>query len=326
MFNVFTENESQHIGDAQNYSGENSGVKPINDQNAFSLPHSNYYFDMDDMIFFDFDLDTTPENGTATIDKCKSAEQLVDQAKQDAFVPLMKHKRRTTQPVSKPKPVLSNSRRSRTKENVFTIRKERKIPSNQPEIQPPEEGSEDERFFNACNDKTFVINPFSMGFIPSKYWPNENIPFGDIVADFFQRKNNANCRFSHKLFNAIQISKYFPDLKFFSGVEWIGSKVLKVNKRQFARLLGIHSIDGSLFHHQGNFSTHGFVEVSEEEATQIEGKDIGQIDFSRIRLLIHQAGVFVRDVTEEQLNQCKWVSSKKKGIDDYDIIDNSSVF
>jgi hypothetical protein len=219
------------------------------------------------------------------------------------------HRKSLTGPVSRP--VVSKSK----PDVKFQVRKNRKIPTNQPTSFPPEPGSEDEMFQNLCNDKNFKINPVQLEFIPTKFWPNENIAFGDIVADFFQRKNNVNCRFSHKLFNAIQISKYIPNLKQFVGVEWVSSTILKVSKIQFARLLGIRSIDGSLFHQQGNFSTHGFFEVSGDEArSQLGEAEFNSMDLENVRLLKHSQGIFVREATEEDLEKCKWVSSKKKAI------------
>lgn len=198
-------------------------------------------------------------------------------------------------------------------ENTFTVRKHRKLPANTPELQPPEPGSEDALFELKCRDRDFVINPAKIGLIPSKYWPDRNFAFGDIVADFFQRKNNANCRFPHKLYNAIQIAKILPDLLKFTGVEWVGKYVLKVDKKRFARLLGIHSIDGSLFHRQGNFPTHGFIEVGGEEAKRLIGEDeFNSMDVECVRLLMHNQGVFNRDTTEQELNACKWVNEWKK--------------
>jgi len=239
--------------------------------------------------------------------------------------PVNRHRRNITEPIAAPipffnimRPVENKPRRIENRSNsdnidgVFTVRKTRNIPSNQPPISPPEPGSNDEAFYNLCNDREFTINPRRLGFIPSSFWPDQEFVFGDVVVDFFQRKNNANCRFSHKLFNAIQISKLVPNMLQYTGVEWVGPLVLKVNKKQFARLLGIHSIDGSLFHQQGNFTTHGFNEVGGEEAKSLIGEEaFTAMDFETVRLLIHQQKIFIRDCTEEDLDKCKWVSSKK---------------
>ena len=226
--------------------------------------------------------------------------------------PIFTHRKSVTEPLSRPSlPTLRGKKQKR--DVIFQVRNTRKVPSNQPVMSPPEPGSEDDNFQQLCADKNTKINPVELGFIPSKFWPNQEIPFGDIVADFFQRKNNVNCRFSHKLYDAIQIGKLLPHMLPFVGVEWVSETILKVNKKRFARLLGIHSIDGSLFHQQGNFSTHGFAEVSAEEArSQLGDEEFNSMDLETVRLLKHVPGIFVRDATEEQLDRCKWVSSKKK--------------
>ena len=223
------------------------------------------------------------------------------------------HRKCYTQPITRPIPPPIKPK-GKSKHSVqFQTRSTRKIPINQPVKSPPEPGSEDDMFQNLCHDKSVTINPHKLGFIPSPFWPDQEIPFGDIVADFFQRKNNVNCRFSHKLYNAIQIGKMLPHMKQYSGVEWLSNTILKVNKKQFARLLGIHSIDGSLFHQQGNFSTHGFSEVSLEEArNQIGEQEFNSMDLETVKLLKHNPGIFLRSATEQDLERCKWVSSKKK--------------
>ena len=223
------------------------------------------------------------------------------------------HRKCYTQPITRPIPPAIKPK-GKSKHNVqFQTRSTRKVPINQPVRSPPEPGSEDDIFQNICLDKTVTINPHKLGFIPSPFWPDQEIPFGDIVADFFQRKNNVNCRFSHKLYNAIQIGKLLPNMKQYAGVEWLSETILKVNKKQFARLLGIHSIDGSLFHQQGNFSTHGFSEVSLEEArNQIGEEEFNSMDLETVKLLKHVPGIFLRSATEKDLDRCKWVSSKKK--------------
>ena len=202
--------------------------------------------------------------------------------------------------------------------DIFAPRSYRKTPKNQPKGGPPESCSEDERFLNVINDPTFTINPTEFGFIPQKFWPNQNFCFGDIVSDFFRRKNNQNCRFIHKLYNALQLTKHLPYLNFFFGVEWVSPKIIKVNKYQFAQLLGIYSIDGSLFHRQGNFVTHGFVELSIEEALEIDkNTDVSGVDLINVKLLTHKPEIFVKGVKEEDINECKWVNSRKQSaVDD----------
>ncbi|KAH0786206.1 hypothetical protein GPJ56_009883 [Histomonas meleagridis] len=171
----------------------------------------------------------------------------------------------------------------------------------------------DQEFKAICSDPEVKFNPHALGFIPRSYWPDKDFTFGELVTDFFQRKNNANSRFYHKLYNALKIIDDDPFYIDFIGIEWVNDKVLKVDKNVFARLLGIKTIDGSLFHQQGNFPSHGFVELGSKDCLQyVTESDLEGVDFDKVRLLVHQSGVFTRGCTESTIEQCKWISSRKR--------------
>jgi hypothetical protein len=172
----------------------------------------------------------------------------------------------------------------------------------------------DAEFLQICRDPKIKFNPKRLGFIPRTFWLNQELTFGDLVTDFFQKKNNSNSRFSHKLFNALKIATLDPFYVEFLGVEWISENVLKINKQIFARLLAIQTVDGSLFHRQGNFPSHGFVELSEAEARmRVKPSDLEGVDYEVVRLLTHQPGIFTRDCTEDDIARCKWVSPRNRG-------------
>jgi hypothetical protein len=171
----------------------------------------------------------------------------------------------------------------------------------------------DAEFAQVCNDRNIKFNPRQMGFIPRNFWLNQDFTFGELVSDFFQRKNNSNSRFSHKLYNALKIANEDPFYVEFLGVEWVSERILKIDKRVFARLLGIQTVDGSLFHQQGNFPSHGFVELSEREARAgLSDAEMEAVDYENVRLLTHQPGIFTRDCTEEDIARCKWVSPRRR--------------
>jgi hypothetical protein len=137
--------------------------------------------------------------------------------------------------------------------------------------------------------------------------------FGDLVMAFFRKKNHTTGRFVHKLYNALKIttedSFYFE----YIGVEWVSEDIFKINKRIFARLLSIKTVDGSLFHQQGNFPSHGFVELSHAEAKQrLSEADLVGIDYESARLLTHEPGVFTKHCTEDAINRCRWVGLKRR--------------
>jgi hypothetical protein len=178
---------------------------------------------------------------------------------------------------------------------------------------PPKRNSGGADFNGACSDRGIVFMPRDLGFIPVP-WPDRVQTFGDLVSDFFTRKSSANSRFLHKLVNALKISDENPAYFDLVGVAWIADTVFKVDKVRFARLLGIRAIDGSLFHKQGNFPSHGFVEICGAEgramftAAELEG-----VDFDVVRLLKHEAGLFYRGNTPDVDEKCRWNGVKKAG-------------
>jgi hypothetical protein len=134
-----------------------------------------------------------------------------------------------------------------------------------------------------------------------------------MVTNFFQKKNSASSRFSHKLYNALKMATEDSFYVDFLGVEWVTDSILKVDKRLFGRLLGIQRIDGSLFHQQGNFPSHGFIELSEKDARQyLTDADLEGVDYDNVRLLTHQPGAFRRGSTENDMIHCKWTSYRKR--------------
>ena len=191
--------------------------------------------------------------------------------------------------------------------------KARKMPYSRWISSTPISARTDTLFNEFMLNPAAILNPGALKFLPSYFWPNKDVPFADIVTDYFQRKNNTNCRFIYKLYDALIIGQQSELYEQLVGVKWLTNYVLRVNKGQFARLLGIKSIDGSLFHQQGNFTTHGFIEIGSEDAPQYcSGVDISDVDFDEVRLLIHSQGIFVRGVDEISLINCKWVNEHKK--------------
>ena len=176
----------------------------------------------------------------------------------------------------------------------------------------PSAARTDQLFNDILIKRNVTLNPLRMGFIPSYFWVDKEVPLVDLVYDFFQRKNHANCRFFHKLYNALRMGSISDIYAEIAGVQWITDTVFKVNKGQFARLLGIKAIEGSLFHQQGNFPTHGFVELNIQQAKILcPAYNLNLIDFDDVRLMIHQPGIFTRTCNEAQLMTCAPLSFRK---------------
>jgi hypothetical protein len=173
--------------------------------------------------------------------------------------------------------------------------------------------SSDADFDSVCSDVDITFNPRQLGFIPAHGWTDSRRHFGDLVTEFFRKKSSSNSRFLHKLYNALKIYESDPFYGEFVGVEWLTDTVIKVEKAKFARLLGIKSVDGSLFHQQGNFPSHGFVEVSPMEARKLvpPAALIG-VDFDDVRLVVHQSGEFRRGCGSDIEERCRWINGRKK--------------
>jgi hypothetical protein len=164
-------------------------------------------------------------------------------------------------------------------------------------------------FQNATGDTSLVFCPQELGFLPSKYWLTGDVSFGDLVTKFFQRKNNANCRFPHKLYNALALVDRRPSLFNLVGVRWVNDRVFLVDKFILGRLLGINAIDGGLFHSQGNFPSHGFVELVGQELEQVKTRFcLAEVDQDRMRLLYHKPNMFSKNTNEDSVSHCKWIA------------------
>jgi hypothetical protein len=177
--------------------------------------------------------------------------------------------------------------------------------------------SSDADFDSVCSDIDITFNPQQLGFIPAHGWTDSRRYFGDLVTDFFRKKSSSNSRFLHKLYNALKIYESDPFYGEFVGVEWLTDTVIKVEKAKFARLLGIKSVDGSLFHQQGNFPSHGFVELSPADARELVPPDaLAGVDFDDVRLVTHQSGEFRRGCGSDIEERCRWINGRKKGDQD----------
>lgn len=162
-------------------------------------------------------------------------------------------------------------------------------------------------FESMCLNPAVTVNPKRMQFIPASAWTNDKMPFGVLVSTFFRKRNSMHCKFPYKLYNALKMSLLAPEFIPHIGIEWVTDTIFRVNRVVFARLLGVRTVEGGLFHQQGNFPSHGFVELPFDESDQISRKHgYGPADLSQVRFMKHCTGHFVRYSTEHDLEQCKW--------------------
>jgi hypothetical protein len=173
-------------------------------------------------------------------------------------------------------------------------------------------GDAESEFAAISNDAAVTFDPRELGFVPANFWKDRQFTFGELVREFFQKKNSANTRFLHKLYNALRIAESDPFYAEFVGLEWVNEKVIRIDKKKFARLMGIKAIDGSLFHQQGNFPSHGFIEVGAQNCREfVEAEGLEGVDFDDVRLVMHSTGDFLRSSTPGALEKCRWINSRR---------------
>ncbi|EAX97047.1 hypothetical protein TVAG_353770 [Trichomonas vaginalis G3] len=157
-----------------------------------------------------------------------------------------------------------------------------------------------------------IIKPNQIGLIPHDFWSHyKKISFENMIHTYFHRRNSSHARFVYKLYNALLITAAYPSLLPMIGVSWETNNIIKVRKTPFASLIGTRIADNSLFHKQGNFPTHGFAELTSEEAV-VHNINISYIDFDEIRLVYHLNGKFTKNCGEKVLKSCIW---KRNGQD-----------
>lgn len=163
------------------------------------------------------------------------------------------------------------------------------------------------KFDELCSDPNVSLNPQALNLIPTSLWKPENVTFGYLVSFHFRKRNSSNSKFPIKLYNALRITEQCPDFFPHIGVKWVTDDVIWVNRETFACLIGVKTVEGGLFHQQGNFPSHGFVELSFEESQMLAHTlNLGRIDLSVMRLVRHKNGIFRRGCTELDIFHCQW--------------------
>jgi hypothetical protein len=135
-----------------------------------------------------------------------------------------------------------------------------------------------------------------LGFVPKSQWAPLVFSLADLRQIYFTKRNGAARRFDLKLYNALCITKLYPYAYPCVGAIWISPTIMKVHSQTFGNLLGIHAIQGGLFHKQGNFSRHGFVQLTARSGPPLDlNLDLRDVDDYVVRLYMDQEKRFCRD-------------------------------
>jgi hypothetical protein len=117
---------------------------------------------------------------------------------------------------------------------------------------------------------------------------------------YFTRRNGFSRQFEFKLHNALRVTMKYPKAYEYVGAIWISPSVTKVNACAFANLLGIQTVQGALFHKQGNFSRHGFTHLLRQSSPEFASSpDCDDVDDYNVRLYTDRSQRFLRDRTLE---------------------------
>jgi hypothetical protein len=153
-------------------------------------------------------------------------------------------------------------------------------------------------FCSRPKDRPIILtnSRHELGFVPRSEWPPQVFALWDLRQMYFTRRNGPGRRFDFKLYNALCITKMFPSAYYFIGAIWLSQMVMKIHSHTFAHLLGIHAVQGGLFHKQGNFSRHGFQQVPKaSHAAARINVDLCDVDDYSVRLFTDQSNRFSRD-------------------------------
>ena len=173
---------------------------------------------------------------------------------------------------------------------------------------------ENEEFNTLCNDPSAKINPKRLHFMPEYFWPDdEEYTFDQIVDNYFRTRNSPDPRFSYKLFNALILSSSYHSLSQYIGVSWLTDNVIKVNAAAFAMLLKNKNAKGSLFHAQGNFPTHGFIEITsicDAVLWGISESQLEDVDFDNVKIFRHADNLFNTKSSEAEISQVRYKDTR----------------
>jgi len=167
----------------------------------------------------------------------------------------------------------------------------------------------DVTFLQAVLSPGCMVWPWEVGFVPEATWRGIGcVRFGELIPVHFQRRNNESSRFIFKLYNALRLTEDNPNLFCVVGIRWVSDHVISLDKRVFGQLLGLSpvSVEGALLNAQGNFSTHGFVEVTGVEALRHLGVPDEHLTWKREirdsnRFLVHAKAQIRRSMRVEDV-------------------------
>lgn len=168
---------------------------------------------------------------------------------------------------------------------------------------------------SAASQDTVSIDPTEIDFIPTETWLPRKYSLTEFRQEFFGVRSSKVVRFEHKLWNALAITKHYPELFSEIGVAWVSRNILKVHRDKFGSLLNLSRPSTAIFGRGGAFMTHGFQEISlKDVAQEIPECEKTDIDDSIVRLYTHSSGKFHAFSTAKHIENCRFVPVEDEDI------------
>ena len=153
-----------------------------------------------------------------------------------------------------------------------------------------------------------TINPWRFRFLPQGQWENRQICLSNLLKSHFQSRSTKKVRFEHKLWNALQLTSAFPELYQIFGLFIVSPHLLKADRDKMGSSFALTKPNAALFNQQGAFPSHGFVEVSREDAIMKYHAHqflVSDVDEMKVRLY---APKDINTTLVEHLQNCHWNS------------------
>ncbi|OHT11561.1 hypothetical protein TRFO_18916 [Tritrichomonas foetus] len=177
----------------------------------------------------------------------------------------------------------------------------------------------DMTFEEAYSNDTLYLMPTALKLLPEKYWESQpkTLTFKQLVDDYFKQTRNNNATFMLKLYNLLMITSNVPMLEKAIGIKWVSPRVIEVSRLGLVNIFKVResTVDGAMFHRQGNFSTHQFVEIGEVNYKKYEFYEYPNIEKipGDTKFFIHEPRVFThRIMTEHELRTIRYSNEAKK--------------
>ncbi|OHT14047.1 hypothetical protein TRFO_43168 [Tritrichomonas foetus] len=197
------------------------------------------------------------------------------------------------------------SKKSRSKQNKAGQGLSQQNPQTHPYFA---ESFESLSLYNIC------VNPLIFKFLPPGQWEDRHMCVSTLLKTHFQSLSTKKIRFEHKLWNALQLTSAFPELYQILGLSIVTPSLLKADRDKMGNSFALTKPNAALFNQQGAFPSHGFVEVTREDALRkfrAHQYMITDVDEMKVRLYAPKDNNMTLN---DHLQNCHWNSPTQNNV------------